>query len=108
MDSMKAGKAERCSANGSDPTVNSPRALLVEGFNSGWFDAKGEWLSCRAAAPVWEFLGKGGLPKGDFPENYDRSRIGASFGYVRRGGQHGISGYDWLWMLDFSDNAFAK
>ena len=85
----------------------APRALLVEGFNQGWFDAKGEWLSCRAASPAWEFLGKGGLPKGDFPDNYDRSRIGASFGYVRRGGQHGLSGYDWLWMLDFADKALA-
>ena len=85
----------------------APRALLVEGFNQGWFDAKGEWLSCRAASPVWEFLGKEGLPKGDFPENYDRSRIGASLGYVRRGGQHGLSGYDWLWMLDFADKALV-
>ena len=85
----------------------APRSLLVEGFNAGWFDAKGEWLSCRAASPVWEFLGKEGLPKGDFPENYDLSRIGSSLGYVRRGGQHGLSGYDWLWMLDFADKALA-
>ena len=28
----------------------APRPLLVQGFNSGWFDAKGEWLSCRAAS----------------------------------------------------------
>jgi hypothetical protein len=36
------------------------------------------------------------------------SRIGSSFGYVRRGGQHGLSGYDWLWMLDFADKAFSE
>ena len=83
----------------------APRALLVEGFNQGWFDTKGEWLSCRAASPVWKLLGKDGLPDGDFPENYERSCVGTSFGYVRRGGQHGISGYDWLWMLDFADKA---
>ena len=86
----------------------APRALLVQGFNSGWFDAKGEWLSCRAASPVWEFLGKEGLPKGDFPDNYDLSCVGSSFGYVRRGGQHGLAGYDWLWMLDFADKALSK
>ncbi len=86
----------------------APRALLVEGFNNGWFDAKGEWLSCRAASPVWEFLGKEGLPKGEFPDNYDSSCIGAHLGYVRRGGQHGISGYDWRWMLDFADRVFAR
>ena len=86
----------------------APRPLLVQGFNSGWFDAKGEWLSCRAASPVWEFLGKEGLPKGDFPDNYDLSCVGSSFGYVRRGGQHGLAGYDWLWMLDFADKALRK
>ena len=86
----------------------APRSLLVQGFNARWFDAKGEWLSCRAASPVWEFLGKEGLPKGDFPENYDLSRIGSSFGYVRRGGQHGLSGYDWLWTLDFADKALGS
>jgi len=86
----------------------APRPLLVQGFNSGWFDAKGEWLSCRAASPVWEFLGKEGLPKGDFPDNYDLSLVGPSLGYVRRGGQHGLAGYDWLWMLDFADKALRK
>jgi len=86
----------------------APRSLLVQGFNARWFDAKGEWLSCRAASPAWEFLGKEGLPKGDFPENYDLSRIGSSFGYVRRGGQHGLSGYDWLWTLDFADKALGS
>ena len=65
-------------------------------------------LSCRAASPVWEFLGKEGLPKGDFPDNYDLSCVGSSFGYVRRGGQHGLAGYDWLWMLDFADKALRK
>jgi len=52
--------------------------------------------------------GSEGLPKGDFPDNYDRSRIGSTFGYVRRGGQHGLSGYDWLWLLDFADKAFSE
>jgi len=81
----------------------APRALLVEGFNQGWFDTKGEYLACRAASPVWTFLGRGGLPEGGFPANYDTSLIGPSLGYVRRGGAHGISGSDWQWMLDFAD-----
>ena len=84
----------------------APRALLVEGFNAGWFDTKGEYLACRAASPVWTFLGKEGLPEGDFPANYDTSLIGSSLGYVRRGGAHGISGSDWQWMLDFADRCF--
>ena len=85
----------------------APRALLVQGFNSGWFDTKGEYLSCQAASPVWEFLGLPGLPKGDFPDNYSTALIGPRLGYVRRGGGHGISGYDWVWMLNFADGVFA-
>ncbi len=86
----------------------APRALLVEGFNQNWFDTKGEFLACRAAAPAWEFLGRSGLPQGGFPANYDTSLIGRWFGYVRRGGEHGISGSDWLWMMDFSDRVFRE
>ena len=86
----------------------APRRILVEGFNSGWFDTKGEWLACVAASPAWEFLGRPGLPKGDFPANFDTRCIGPYLGYVRRGGQHGITGYDWNWLLDFADRAFAR
>ena len=40
--------------------------------------------------------------------NYDESKVppystklvGKSLGYVRRGGKHGFSAHDWLWMLD--------
>ena len=86
----------------------APRRILVEGFNAGWFDTKGEWLSCQAASPAWEFLGKPGLPKGDFPANFDTRCIGTHLGYVRRGGQHGLSGNDWNWALDFADQAFGR
>ena len=58
--------------------------------------------------PAGEFLGLPGLPAGDFPANYDTGRIGTHLGYVRRGGQHGITGYDWMWTLDFADRAFGR
>lgn len=85
----------------------APRALLVEGFNHPWFDAKGEWLACRAASSAWEFLGQPGLPEGEFPSEFDTSRLGKRLGYVRRGGDHGLSAYDWRWLLDFADGALA-
>ncbi len=85
----------------------APRALLVEGFNSPWFDPKGEFLSCRAASPAWELHGIAGLPPGDFPEYYDTSRIGPRLGYVRRGGAHGLSAIDWRWALEFAERAFG-
>ena len=58
-----------------------PRALLVEGFSTRqWFDTKGEFLSLKAASPVWKFLGKSGLPEVEFPEEFDTSAIGKDLG----------------------------
>ena len=85
----------------------APRALLVEGFNHGWFDPKGEFLAVKAASPVWKFLGADALPDGDNPADYSTELVGKSLGYVRRGGKHGLSAYDWLWLLDFADKALA-
>ena len=84
----------------------APRPLLVEGFNKPWFDTYGEFLCLKAASPVWEFLGKEGLPDVDWPVEYDSSAIGKDIGYVRRHGTHGISAQDWTWLLDFADRQF--
>jgi len=85
----------------------APRPLLVQGYNRTWFDPKGEYLACQAASPVWMFLGKPGLPGGGEPADFSRAAIGPYLGYVRRPGQHGISGWDWKWLLDFADRALA-
>lgn len=86
----------------------APRPLLVEGYNNPWFDTRGEFLSLKAASPVWEFLGSEGLPDVEWPEENDTSATGTVLGYVRRHGSHGISGQDWTWMLNFADKAFGK
>ncbi len=85
----------------------APRHLLIEGFDQPWFDTRGEYLACRAAGPVWEFLGKPGFPDRPFPDDFDTSCIGSHIGYVRRSENHGMSPYDWRWMLDFADRALA-
>jgi len=87
----------------------APRALLIEGFDtSRWMHTKGEYLACRAAAPVWAFLGRGTMPDVPYPDNYSTAGIGDSFGYVRRSEQHGIAAHDWMWMLDFADREFKR
>jgi len=86
----------------------APRALLVQGYDSPWFDTEGEYLACRAAAPVWTFLGKGTMPAKPYPNDYDTSCIGTHFGYVRRDLWHGHGFHDWVWLLDFAGKALEK
>ena len=86
----------------------APRALLVEGFDSKWYDPKGEYLSVKAASPVWELLCGEGLPEVGEPDCYDVSAIGRVLGYVRRTEAHGISAYDWMWTMDFADKVLDR
>ena len=87
----------------------APRPLLIEGMSdSPWMDTEGEFLACCAAAPVWKFLGRETMPEVGYPDDYSVAAIGRDFGYVRRPHGHGISGYDWNWLLDFSDRAFRR
>ena len=102
----------------------APRALLVEGFDMPWYDPRGEFLSVKAASPVWDFLAA--LPSGadpacsrndighaavskldDWPEPYDDSVAVPPLGYVRRTEEHGLSPYDWRWTLNFADKALS-
>ena len=85
----------------------APRRVLGQGFPGAKFDAHGEYLSLKAASPAWELFGLPGIPAGEFPDYFDTSAIGEYVGYVRRTGEHGISGYDWQWALDFVDRAFS-
>jgi hypothetical protein len=84
----------------------APRALLVEGFDEKWFDTEGEFLAVKAASPAWEMLCGEGLPDVGWPDDYDLSAVGPRLGYVRRSEEHGISAYDWQWMLDFAERVF--
>lgn len=86
----------------------APRKLLIQGFDEPWFDTKGEFLALQAASPVWEFLGKKGLPKVDWPADFDTSAIGTDLGYVRRNNKHGIAAIDWVWILQFAEKAFKE
>jgi len=88
----------------------APRALLLECYHKRWFDPKGEWLSAKAASPVWELLtgrGLGGGERGldEWPAPYSDSAARPPFGYVRRTECHGLSPYDWKWAIDFARRA---
>lgn len=80
----------------------APRPLLVVGFGSPWFDTEGEYLACKAAGCVWEFLGMPGFPEVDYPAEYDLAAVGRYLGYAHRSEEHGISAWDWTLLLDFA------
>ena len=85
----------------------APRNLLLECYHKKWFDPYGEFLSAKAAAPVWKFLGKGTFDAGKLPTAYDESFLRPPFGYVTRTECHGLSPSDWKWALAFANQAFA-
>lgn len=87
-------------------TAVAPRKLLIGGFNEIWFDTEGEFIACQAASPVWELLGKPGLPANCvYPESYSAAAIGPCLGYYRRTEMHGIAAFDWYQIMRFAGDA---
>jgi len=85
----------------------APRPLYVcSAEEDRWSDPKGEFLSCVAASPVYELLGKKGFPAKDFPEL--EHPVTGTIGYHIRPGKHAINSYDWSCFMNFADNCFKK
>jgi hypothetical protein len=80
----------------------APRPLYVaSAARDLWSDPRGEFLAVKAAEPVYELLGAGGLGSERMPE-IDRP-VGNSLAYHVRNGEHDITRWDWLRYLDFAD-----
>jgi len=80
----------------------APRPLYVASATEDlWADPRGEFLSAKAAEPVYLLLGKDGLGVAE-PPAPDRS-VGGTIGYHRRTGVHALTTWDWERYLDFAD-----
>jgi hypothetical protein len=84
----------------------APRPLYVaSALEDLWADPRGEFLSARAADPVYRLLGKEGLGVAEMPE-VDLA-VGRTVGYHVRRGQHGVTAFDWEQYLAFADRHLA-
>lgn len=84
----------------------APRPLyLGTALEDQWADPRGEFLSARAAEPVYRLFGKRGLEVAEMPA------LGApimnTIGFHYRTGKHEVTGYDWDRFMDFADKHFA-
>ena len=66
-----------------------------------WSDPRGEFLAAKAAEPVYQLLGAGGLDAEGMPE-VDQP-TGGVLRYLVRTGGHDLNRWDWLQFLAFAD-----
>lgn len=80
----------------------APRPLYVASASKDqWADPRGEFLACKAASPVYVFMGKEGLTVNEMPAV--GNPVSGTIGYHIREGEHDILLYDWKQYLDFAD-----
>lgn len=87
--------------------LSAPRPVYVASAEEDkWADPRGEFLSAKAASPVWKLFGKTGIDVDEFPAL--SHPVGQSVGYHIRPGIHDMTDYDWEQYLNFADRHFKK
>ncbi len=81
----------------------APRPLYVASAEEDrWSDPNGEFLSAKAAEPVYALYGKQGLGASRLPSV--NTSIGSTISYHVRTGVHDVTNFDWWQYLQFADD----
>jgi hypothetical protein len=85
----------------------APRPVYIASAEEDkWADPRGEFLSAKAAGPVYKLLGAAPLPVEDMPA-VSQPAMG-DIAYHIRPGKHDVTNYDWDRYMDFADKHFKK
>lgn len=85
----------------------APRPVYVASADEDlWCDPCGEFLSAKAATPVYRLFGTDGLPTEDMPAL--NTPVMGTIGYHIRSGGHGLTEYDWERYMEFADMHFSR
>ncbi|EMI17456.1 acetyl xylan esterase [Rhodopirellula maiorica SM1] len=79
----------------------APRPVYVaSAVEDTWADPRGEFLAAKHATPVYELLGREGLPAAKMPPVDEPSQ--GSIGYHVRSGGHSVTDFDWTQYIKFA------